>query len=450
MVRRITSEESELLAQAGHRMTSDASDLAPLMEMIGDARYVLIGEASHGTYEFCTRAEITKQLIREKGFRAVIVEADWPDAYRVNRFVRGVDEDGDANSALGGFTRFPTWMWRNADVLDFVGWLRDHNDSIGRGPQPGKCGFYGMDLYGMHGSMAEVVKYLDQVDPEAAKRARERYACFDHADEDPQRYGYAAEFGMGRSCEDKAVEQLLELRRAASEYAKQDGQCPEDEAFYAEQNARLVVNAERYYRSMFGGRVSSWNLRDTHMVETIESLVKHLERSRPRTKVVVWAHNSHFGDARATEMGEGGETNVGQMIRERHGGESVLIGFSTFGGTVTAATDWDGPPERKTVRPGLSGSHEATLHDAWGGGDGLMILRDNAVARQLLARPRLERAIGVIYRPETERMSHYFHARLPEQFDAVIHIDHTRAVEPLEHTAGWTRGELPETFPTGV
>jgi erythromycin esterase-like protein len=234
------------------------------------------------------------------------------------------------------------------------------------------------------------------------------------------------------------------------DYVKRDGQVVEDEQFYAEQNARLVANAERYYRSMFGGRTSSWNLRDTHMVETIEALVSHLDRFHAPTKVVVWAHNSHLGDAGATEMGQAGEINVGRLMRSRHGDDAVLIGFSTYGGTVTAASDWGGAAERKTVRPGRPDSYEALFHDTWEGADGMVVLRENKVARQLLDRPRLERAIGVIYRPETERMSHYFHARLAEQFDAMIHIDHTRAVEPLERTAGWTRGELPETYPTGV
>jgi len=409
---------------------------------------VLLGEASHGTHEFYReRAEITKRLILEKGFTAVAVEADWPDAYRVNRYVRGQSEDADADAALGGFRRFPVWMWRNRVVLDFVEWLREHNLSREGGGR--QAGFYGLDLYSLHTSIEAVLSYLDRVDPEAARRARSRYSCFEHFGENTQAYGYAASFGMTESCEQEVLGQLSELSGRASEYASRDGHLAEDEFFFAEQNARLVKNAEEYYRSMFRGRAESWNKRDTHMAETLDALVGHLGRTRGPAKVVVWEHNSHLGDARATEMGEGGELNVGQLVRERYGRDAVLVGFTTHRGTVTAASDWDEPAERKRVRPALEGSYEALFHEV--GHDRFMLdLRAEGRARELLRRPRLERAIGVIYRPETERLSHYFQARLAEQFDAVLHFEETRAVEPLERHAGWERGEEPpETYPTG-
>ena len=423
-------------------------DYDRLLALVGDARFVLIGEASHGTHEFYrTRAEITQRLIHDKGFSAVAVEADWPDAYRVNRYVRGVGDDPTANESLADFRRFPTWMWRNADVLDFVGWLRDHNDL--QRTNDGKAGFYGLDLYSLYRSIEVVLAYLDKVDPEAARRARYRYSCFEDFDEDSQQYGYSAGFGLSASCEREAIEQLVELQRTAAEYARRDGQLAADEAFFVAQNARVVANAERYYRTMFGGRVSSWNLRDRHMVETLHELDAHLSRGGRPAKIVVWEHNSHLGDARATEMSARGELNVGQLVREQYGRDAVLVGFTTYDGTVTAARDWDAPAERKNVRPALMGSYEALFH-ATSLPRFEIDLRGNHVAAQQLLAPRLERAIGVIYRPDTERVSHYIYARQPEQFDAIIHFDHTRAVEPLERTAEWVRGDLPETYPVGV
>jgi erythromycin esterase-like protein len=422
-------------------------DYDPLLELIGNAQVVLLGEASHGTHEFYReRARITQRLIEEEGFAAVAVEADWPDAYRVNRWVRLNSQDRTALEALGGFERFPRWMWRNRDVLAFANWLRKHNQSQ---PEARRVGFYGLDLYSLFASMQEVIRFLENVDPEAATRARYRYSCFDAFGEDTQAYGYAAEFGVTRSCEDQAVQQLIELQRRAAELAKRDGMVAEDELFYAEQNARLVKNAEQYYRTMFRGRVESWNLRDRHMAETLEALIAHLGRTGGRARVVVWEHNSHIGDARATAMGEMGEWNVGQLARQRFGNDAVLVGFTTYQGTVTAASDWDAPAERKRVRPGLPGSFESLFHSV-GMADFLLTMRGNARLGEALGETRLERAIGVIYRPETERVSHYFEARLPQQFDAVIHFDQTRAVEPLDRTPGWDKGEPPETFPTGL
>jgi erythromycin esterase-like protein len=447
----IATSLADAVRRVAHPLTGAAEDYDPILDLVGDARFVLLGEASHGTHEFYReRAAITKRLITEKGFTAVAVEADWPDAYRVNRFVRGTDDDATATEALGDFQRFPAWMWRNADVLDFVGWLRAHNDALLANAR--KTGFYGLDLYSMYTSMAAVIRYLEDVHPEAARRARARYACFDHFGADSQTYGYLTSISGVESCEDEVVSQLVELQRHAADYAKRDGRVAEDEYFFAEQNARLIRNAERYYRAMFRGRDTSWNLRDRHMAESLGALVDHLDRQGGRTKVVVWEHNSHIGDAGATGMGMSGEINVGQLVRERWGPDSVLIGFSTYSGTVTAASDWDGPAERKRVRPALPGSYEAIFHEV-GLARFLLPLHSTARDHQVieeLRRPRLERAIGVIYRPETERLSHYFDARLPEQFDAILHFDETRAVEPLERTSLWEAGEAPETYPSAL
>lgn len=448
MVTETTNLLIDVVREAAHPLVGDIEDYDPLMQLVGDASLVLIGEASHGTHEFYReRAQITKRLIKEKGFTAVAVEADWPDAYRINRYVRGVSNDADASEALRGFRRFPAWMWRNADVLDFVGWLRTHNDEL-----PGnaaRVGFYGLDLYSLHTSIEAVLDYLDKVDPDAARHARSRYACFDHFGKDEQAYGYATGMGIAESCEDEVVTQLIQLQRRASEYANRDGRVAADSYFYAAQNARLVMNAERYYRSMFRGRISSWNLRDAHMSDTLESLRSFLSNTTGPAKIVVWEHNSHLGDARATHMGEEGEWNVGQLVRERHGTDAILIGLTTHSGTVTAASNWDGPAERKRVRPALAGSYEELFHDVQIPRF-LMTFRNSDHATAALREPRLERAIGVIYRPETERASHYFRARLAEQFNAVVHFDETRAVEPLERSTKWEAGEVPETFPTGI
>ncbi|MBK7706007.1 MAG: erythromycin esterase family protein [Acidobacteria bacterium] len=426
----------------------EVSDYDPLLDAIGDRRFVLIGEASHGTHEFYReRAQITKRLIEEKGFDAVAVEADFPDAYRVNRYVRGDGADTDAVGSLGGFKRFPAWMWRNADVLDFIGWLRIHNDDLDKGSA--KVGFYGLDLYSLHSSIEAVLSYLDRVDQEAAKTARSRYACFDHFGEDTQAYGYATAFGIAESCEREVVSQLIDLNRRAADLARRDGRVARDDYFFAAQNARLVKNAEQYYRTMYRSDVSSWNLRDRHMSETLAELDHFIsnENKRP-ARIVVWEHNSHLGDARATEMGRRGEWNVGQLTRERYGNACYLVGFTTYTGTVTATSNWDEPAQRKLVRPALSGSVEEMFHRV-GANRFLLIPRIGTRSYEALGNDLLERAIGVIYRPETERQSHYFAARVSAQFDAVIHIDETRAVEPLERTVAFDPSEAPETFPTG-
>jgi erythromycin esterase-like protein len=442
------SSLTDLIHEAVHPLTGAATDYDPLLDLIGGARLVLLGEATHGTHEFYReRAQITKRLIREKKFTALAVEADWPDAYRVNRFIRGEGDDEDATDALTGFQRFPGWMWRNADVLDFVGWLRAHNDSLP--PSSAKVGFYGLDLYSMHASIEAVLAYLDKVDTQGARRARHRYSCFEQFGQDTQEYGYAAGFGLSPTCEREVIEQLTDLQRSAPVYARRDGRIAADEFFYAEQNARLVKNAEEYYRTMFRSRVSSWNLRDRHMAQTLEELLNFCRERESGVKLVVWAHNSHLGDARATQLGRQGELNVGQLVRERHGSEAVLVGFTTYAGTVTAASSWGGRAERKRVRPALPTSYESLFHCA-GVPRFLFPLRDGGEVLNGLREPLLERAIGVIYPPETELASHYFYASLPLQFDALIHFDQTRAVEPLERTSEWGVGEPAETFPEGL
>ena len=428
-------------------LTGTPDDFHILMRRVGNAPLVLIGEASHGTHEFYRiRAQITKRLIAEKGFNAVAIEGDWPDAYRVNYFVRGRGTDPDASLALAGFRRFPQWMWRNADVLDFVGWLRAYNDDR---PLASNVGFYGLDLYSLHTSMEAVLRYLNVVDPEAARRAAVRYACFSQYGADLQRYGQTTSLGMRPSCEREVIDQLVELRRAAGEYVRRDGRVAADDLFFAEQNALVVANAERYYRAMFASNVSSWNLRDRHMAHILESLTTHLEREQGRAKVVVWAHNSHVGDARATEMGIDNQITLGQLARQRRGADAVLVGFTTYGGSVTAASNWDEPAQRMIVQPALDGSVEALFHDV-GVHNFALDLTQSSPAASALRVPRLERAIGVIYRPGTERESHYFQASLSDQFDIILHYDFTRAVEPMERHGSWTQAEMPETYPVGV
>ncbi len=436
----------DVIQRSAVPLSGDPDEYDAILGELGRARLVLIGEATHGTHEFYReRALLTRRLIAEKGFSAVAVEADWPDAYRVNRYVRGAGTDEDSVESLGDFQRFPAWMWRNADVLDFIGWLRAYNDTK---PDAQRAGFYGLDLYSLHASMDAVLAYLAKVDPGAHAKARARYACFDRFGGRLQDYAYASSLGLTPTCEREVMTQLVDLRRAAAEYATRDGHIAADEFFVAEQNARVVQNAEEYYRTMLGGHVESWNLRDRHMVNTLDELLRFLGSAGPEARIVLWAHNSHLGDARATEMGEGGELNVGQLVRERFGADAVLVGFTTHTGSVTAASGWDGPARRKQVRPSLPGSYESLFHTI-GMPRFLLPLRTDPDLRAALAQPRLERAIGVLYLPESERRSHYFRARLADQFDYVIHIDETRAVEPLERAPAWKSDEPAETFPSG-
>lgn len=440
----------DAIAQGAHPLRGIPDDYNLLLEKIGAARIVLIGEASHGTHEFYqTRAIITQKLIKEKGFNAVAIEGDWPSAYPVNTFVRSKNPT-KPHKALEEFKRFPTWMWRNTVMIDFISWLRDYNLKAPEDYEtaiPSGVHFIGLDLYSLHRSMQAVIDYLKEIDPIAAEKARERYSCFDHFGTDPQAYGYWASLEPQRSCKAQVISQLVELQRHALRYTGSHVTSL-DEYFNAEQNALLVKNAEHYYRSIFYGDVKSWNVRDHHMMDTLKSLEKHLEEQGRHAKIVVWAHNSHLGDARATEMSTRGELNLGQLVREHYDNESYLIGFTTHSGTVSAATDWGGDVERKRVLPALEGSYEDLFHHTKLP-HFLLFTDDPSLPDEWRLKERLERAIGVIYRPQTERISHYFYALMPQQFDAVIHIDKTQALEPLDVTSEWITGELPDTYPTG-
>ncbi|MDQ3365483.1 MAG: erythromycin esterase family protein [Myxococcota bacterium] len=424
-------------------------EIDQLVELLGSARFVLLGEATHGSHEFyALRAALTRRLIGQRGFAAVAIEGDWPDALRVDRYIRGLGEDESADSALASFERFPRWMWRNEDVAALVEWLRYHNVDKTAGE---RVGFYGLDLYSLHASMRAVLSYFQEVDPRAAARARERFACFDHAAGDPQQYGMKAHFGLQPSCETDVIEQLVEMQRR---HAARSGRTPAGDAwFHAILNAHVVKDAEAYYRTMFGGRSASWNLRDTHMADTLDMISSHLGKLDAPARVVVWAHNSHVGDARATAMGDEGQLTLGQLMRQRHPDEVALVGFTTHTGTVECAYDWDEPGKIERVRPSLPGSWEDLLHAT-------------RIPRFMLTAPalasvtgedaeRLHRAIGVVYRPESERRSHYYEARLARQYDVIVHVDTTRAVEPLAPVepplAPAGRGdEMPETYPSGM
>ena len=401
----------------------EGHDAGPLLERIGDARLVLIGDATHGTSEFYRmRAEITRRLISERGFDVVAIEADWPDAAAVNRFVQQRPPEEDATGARP-FQRFPTWMWRNHETLAFVDWLRAHNQTARGGGR--SVAFYGLDLYSLFTSIQAVLEFLDRVDPDAARLARRRYACLTPWEADPAAYGRAAISGRYRVCEREAVAMLRDMLERRLDYTRRDGESFLD----AVQNAHLVADAERYYRTMFYGSNDSWNLRDRHMFDTLEAL---LQFHGPASKAVLWEHNSHLGDASATEMGQRGQWNVGELCRRQYGGSAFLIGCGTDSGTVAAADDWGGPQRVMQVRPSHPDSYERLCHDA-GVPAFFLHLRepDREELRYELEPARLERAIGVVYRPDTEVQSHYFHASLPWQFDEYVWIDQTRAVRPL-------------------
>ena len=424
-------------AEAVRAAAQDVASFDPLIDRIGDAGCVLLGESTHGTEEFyAARAHVTQRLIEEQGFGTVAVEADWPDAQRAGAWACGASDDPDAAAALGDFTRFPRWMWRNHEVVTFLQWLREHNDTAAPGDV---VGFYGLDLYSLHASIDKVVDDLDRVDPAASARARERYGCFDHYGQDTDEYGRAAAFGAGPSCETAVVEQLVELQRRASEPAPHPGDRapPADAHFFAEQNARLVRDAERYHRAMFRPGPEAWNLRDRHMAETLEALRDHRRRTDGRPgKVVVWAHNSHVGDARATELAELGQLTLGQLARESHGPDgAVLVGFSTYTGTVTAAPAWGEPATVMRVGPADDDTTEALLHET-GLSHLQLVMGEHARATAALAPTRLQRAIGVTYRPQTERISHHVFADVTRQFDVLVHLDTTSALTPLDPVPG--------------
>ena len=432
----IRSTLSHLIAEAAEPF-GDLDEMTGLAERFAHKRVVLLGEATHGTAEFYNaRAAITAKLVKDHGFNIVAVEADWPDAAIYDAYVRDLPRPKVPKSA---FTRFPTWMWRNSEVGSFLRRLKDINDA--RVPDR-RCGFYGLDVYSLSASIEAVLFYLDKVDPEAARVARERYGCLAPWRAEPVRYGRMSLSRGYALCEKPVTDALLDLLHKRLDYLVRDG-----EAFFdAEQNARIVAAAEQYYRVMYYGDAESWNLRDQHMFDTLERLMAH---RGPDAKAVVWAHNSHIGDAEFTEMGQvRGEHNIGQLARTRFGEDTALIGFGTDRGTVAAASDWNGPMEIKRVRPARDDSYEGRSRDAnipaflleTGPGQKEHI-------RAELAEPLLERAIGVIYRPETELLSHYFQAELSRQFDAWIWFEETRAVTayPEAHPHG-----PDETYPFGL
>jgi len=428
---------SNLIATSCEKFEAiDSVDLDPLLQRLDAARIVLLGEASHGTSEFYRmRARISRELIERKGFSFVAIEGDWPDAARIDHYVRHAEY---APSEWTAFARFPRWMWRNGDVRNFVDWLRAHNAKI---EPDNRVAFHGLDLYSLYNSISSVLNYLDDIDPRTAQVARHRYGCLTPWEADPATYGHAALTGEFPTCEREVVSMLTELMQKQRAYAEHDGERFLD----AVQNARLVANAERYYRIMYYGSRASWNLRDSHMFETLKTL---LDFHGPTSRAIVWAHNSHVGNSAATEMSSRGEYNIGQLCREEFGGDAYSIGFGMNSGTVAAASEWDGPMEIKAVRAAVRGSYERLCHEA---GIARFLLRlRSPIAPNLaegLSRPRLERAIGVIYRPETELQSHYFQADLPHQFDEYIWFDDTEAVSPLETAA--LEG-LPDTYPFGL
>jgi protein-L-isoaspartate(D-aspartate) O-methyltransferase len=414
----------------------EQANLEPLLERIGDARVVLLGEASHGTSEFYRmRERITRELISRKGFNFVGIEGDWPDAARIDHYVRHFEYPASEWTA---FARFPTWMWRNNEVRQFIDWLREFNS--GR-ELPKRVAFHGLDLYSLYNSIRAILEYLDEVDPQTAEIARQRYGCLGPWQSDPAAYGQAALNDRYHSCEEAVTRMLKDLLTKEAKFAEHDGERFMD----AVQNARLVANAEQYYRIMYYGSRASWNLRDSHMFET---LMTQLEFYGEDSKAIVWAHNSHVGNAAATEMSARGETNIGELCRKEFGDSVYSIGFGTHTGTVAAASNWDAPMEIKRVVPSMPGSYERLFHES---GCPRFLLGLKALGESelglALSEPLLERAIGVIYRPESERASHYFYATLPQQFDEYIWMDETEAVTAFEtaELAG-----LPDTYPFGI
>lgn len=402
-----------------------------VLDLVGDARIVLLGDATHGTRDFHrARALITQRLIAERGFAAVAIDGDWPGAWRVNRHVRGQGDDASAGEALAGFRHFPGWLWRNTEVADFIDWLRRFNAA--QAPTQ-RAGFYGLDLYSLQASMDAVQQYLQGHDPAAARRARERQACFDPHGHDPQCHGWLTGLGASAATEHAVVQLLLARHRAVGRPVPADlvaDLADAEASFDADRHAFAANGAESHHRAQVLGEVSPWSLRERHLADTLAAVMQHLAGTRAAPRVVVWAHNAHAGDARGTETGQAhGECSLGQRLRELHGPEVVSIGFTTYQGHVTAAADWDAPARRVRLRPALAGSHEALLH-ATGLPHFLLPLR--GVPPSGLQWPRIERAVGAVYRPHTERQSHYLLAQLPAQFDAVIHFDDTEAVDPLD------------------
>ncbi|MCD6045244.1 MAG: Protein-L-isoaspartate O-methyltransferase [Gammaproteobacteria bacterium] len=420
-----------------------------LADLIGDARIVLLGEASHGTLEFYqTRMALSQYLIQKKGFQAIAIEGNWTSVYPIHRYCQGQGRAEDAIKTLMHFKRFPAWMWCNRAMLPFIQQLRHYNEHCTHPSD--KVSFYGLDLYCLHESAQAVIDYLQQYNPIAAKKATERYACFDHAHTDPELYSYLTEKCLRKSCLHEVTLQLLETYRILYQNLNLEMDLSEKEKqFYITQNARVVKNAEQYYRAMFEPYHVTWNIRDQHMADTLHNILSHVETlTNKPAKIIIWAHNSHVGDARATEMTERKEINLGQLVKERFNMNSFSLGFSTAIGTVTAARGWNGRTEYKSINPPIQGSYEWFFHQLKEK-NFLLNLRKEDALTHLLQSPQLQRAIGVVYRPETERLSHYYFSHLPYQFDALIHFDKTHALKPLNHQIQYPTEELPETYPEG-
>jgi erythromycin esterase len=429
----------------------DKKDLDVLLERISDARYVLLGEASHGTSEFYRwRAEITKRLVTEKGFSFIAVEGDWPDCYKVNRYAKGMENSGSsAYEVLHAFSRWPTWMWANREIVDLIEWLRSHNKEGDN--QDKKVGFYGLDVYSLWESLDVVMQYLRKNYPDAMKSAIEAYRCFEPYSRDVEEYARATAF-IPESCEDEVADMLIEIRRKAGdeddkEFKKEDGR---EAYFNAEQNAVIAKNAELYYRTMIHGGAASWNVRDHHMMNTLERLMKFHGSD---AKSIVWAHNTHIGDARATDMARTKMVNLGQLAREQAGHQSVvLVGFGTYKGSVIASKTWGEPMERMIVPPAVNGSWDSFLHHSNNVGQSKLLTFshiDKIKTGSSFFESKGQRAIGVVYNPSYERYGNYVETILPIRYDAFLFIDETHALHPL-HMPVSPDEELPETFPTGV
>jgi len=417
----------------------DRDDLGPLLERIGDADYVLLGEASHGTAEYYIwRSELSQRLIEEKGFSFIAVEGDWPDCYRLNRYIKGYPDAGDsAREVLHSFQRWPTWMWANEEIVNLAEWLRGFNAN--RAAEH-RVGFHGLDVYSLWDSLYSIMGYLHRVEPSALPQAWGAFRCFEPYGEDVQEYARATAF-VPNSCEKEVIDLLVRIRREGAQLAAADPEA----YFEAEQNALVVKNAEAYYRAMVRGGPESWNIRDQHMTQTLERLQRHYGKG---SRAIVWAHNTHIGDARFTDMAGEGMVNLGQLVRQHHGDEeAVLVGFGSHRGSVIAGREWEAPMERLTVPPARAGSWEDLLHQV--GADDKLLLFPADRVNELLLEPRGHRAIGVVYHPQYERYGNYVPTVLPHRYDAFLYLDETEALHPL-HLQPQPEKEVPETFPSGV
>jgi erythromycin esterase-like protein len=413
----------------------DTEDLEPLLDRIGDARFVLLGEASHGTHEYYLwRARISKRLIEEKGFRFIGVEGDWPDCYRVNQYIQGELGDTTAKDVLHAFSRWPTWMWANWEIVAFAEWLRGYNDMR---PDEEKVGFYGLDVYSLWESLKAVIGYLKQHDPDALPAAERAFRCFEPYEEDPQEYARATLF-VPESCEREVIDLHNTIRQQAAPKADADAT-----ALNAVMNAEVIKGAETYYRTMVHGGGTSWNVRDRHMADTLNRLMQFYGSD---AKAIVWEHNTHIGDARYTDMASAGMYNVGELVRQEHEPAGVVLaGFGSYEGTVIAAREWDAPMQVMPVPPARPGSWEQALHDM-NAEDRLLLFHRPADPTSALAAPRGRRAIGVVSHPACEA-GNYVPTVLPLRYDAFMYLDQTQALHPLHIQPETT---APELYPWGV